>query len=191
MKQQKIRSFISDQMSLLETSFFEHGREVENFVTQVVDIFNQGGRLLVIGSGSMGAVANLIANLFLHRLSLERPPLPALSLGHDMTLSTSLMQTGQSRLYFSRTLRAMATPNDVVLILADSQRDEALADALTMARQLGCKTALLVQQKADMATETVDFKFVLNTASRPRAVEGALFFGHLLCELVEGELFGI
>jgi D-sedoheptulose 7-phosphate isomerase len=33
--------------------------------------------------------------------------------------------------------------------------------------------------------------FRINTDSTPRGLEAALFFGHLLVELVEGELFGI
>ncbi|WP_432822151.1 SIS domain-containing protein [Trichloromonas sp.] len=191
MNRQKISSAVKEQGILLEASFLDQGPALQAFATQVVETFNQGGRLLVVGNGSLGAIANLTANLFLHRLSLERPPLPALSLGHDATLATSLVRDGQNRLYFSRQLRALANDSDIVLVLSDGQRDDSLTEALTIARQVGSKTALLTPENADIKGETIDFGFTLKTASVPRTIEGALFFGHLLCELVEGELFGI
>ncbi len=191
MNRQKINKAVTEQGALLETSFLDQGPAMMTFVEQVVETFNQGGRLLVIGNGSLGTIANLIANLFLHRLSLERPSLPALSLGHDTTLVTSLMRDGQTRLYFSRQLRALATANDIVLVLSDGQRDDSLTEALAVAHQCGSKTTLLTLENAEIISEPVDFCFTLKTTSLPRATEGALFFGQLLCELVEGELFGI
>lgn len=191
MKQSKVSTAVKDQTALLAESFLAQESALEAFAEQVVATFNQGGRLLVAGHGSLGAIANLVANLFLYRLSLERPSLPSLALGNDAVLAACLLRDGQTRVYFSRQLRALATASDIVLILADDQRDEALLDALAAARQIGCKTALLTPAKAPLAAETVDFRFSLKTTSTTRAVEGALFFGHLLCELVEGELFGI
>lgn len=191
MNRQKISKAIKEQGALLEASFLDQGPALQVFAGQVVETFNQGGRLLVVGNGSLGAIANLIANLFLHRLSLERPSLPALALGHDTTLATSLGRDGQNRLYFSRQLRALATANDIVLVLSDGQRDDSLTETLSVAHNIGSKTALLSPEKADITNETIDFSFTLKTTSIPRITEGALFFGHILCELVEGELFGI
>ena len=191
MAQHKISAAIKEQTALIEHTFQGQTRALSEFSALAVDTFNRGGRLLVVGNGALSAIAGLIANLFLHRLSFDRPSLPALSLGQNVTLATALVRDGQNRLYFSRQLRAMANANDIVLILSDGQRDDALTDALAAARQIGCKTAILTQDKSDLATETVDFSFILKTASIPRTVECALFFGHLLCELVEAELFGI
>jgi D-sedoheptulose 7-phosphate isomerase len=191
MGQDRITTALKEQSSLLESTFREQSRALTEFSTLAVATFNRGGRLLLVGNGALGAIANLVANQFLHRLSFERPSLPALSLGQNLALATTLVRDGQNRLYFSRQLRALATANDIVLILSDGQRDEALTDALGAARQIGCKTALLTQDKADLAAEPVDFCFPLKTASIPRTIEAILFFGHLLCELVEAELFGI
>ncbi len=191
MTQEKITDAIQQQTALLNDTFVRQADDLERFATQVVDAFNQGGRLLVAGTGALGAIANLTANLFLHRLSLERPPLPAISLGHDLTMASALARDGQSRQFFSRQLRIVATANDIVLLLADNSRDETLEEALNVTRQIGCTTAILRPDTDSGSTEDVDFNFILKTDSAPRIVEGALFFGHILCELVEGELFGI
>jgi len=191
MGQERITRTLREHTAVLTETFAVHAADLERFAREMVNVFHRGGRLLVCGSGSLTAIADLTANLFLHRLSLERPLLPALSLGHDMTLATSLLRDGQGHEFFARQLRAVATGQDMVLAFAGGHREESLETGLAAARQLGCGTAMVLQGKGEWLRDSVDFLFRLETESVPRAVEGSLLFGHLLAELVEGELFGI
>ncbi|MFA5515923.1 MAG: hypothetical protein WDA20_06505 [Desulfuromonadales bacterium] len=190
MLSEKISRAGRDNSAMVE-GFLGQSELLSEFIGQVMETFHQQGRLLLLGSGSLGAVANLVANQFLHRLSIERPPLPVFSLGQDITLATALARDGQEQQFFSRQLGVMATADDIVFAFADFHRDEALEEGLKAARQIGCVTAVLRPGPEETMGENVDFTFRLKTDSPPRAVEGALFFGHLLCELVEKELFGI
>jgi D-sedoheptulose 7-phosphate isomerase len=189
--QQKIDAALKDHMFLLEAAFVSQQEQIADFSARILETFHQGGRLLLLGSGPLGAIASLVANLFLHRLTLERPQLSAIALCHDPFLATALARDGQSDLFFSRQLRALAAPGDVVLAFGDAHRNQALDEAFSAARDIGCVTAALVQGKGEMTGDLPDFLFHLETESAARATEGALFFGHLLCEIVEAELFGI
>ena len=186
----KIARAVQEQNSFLE-DFNVQAEAMADFAGRVAESFHQGGRLLLLGSGSLGAVANLVANQFMHRLALERPPLPVFSLCHDITLATALERDGQGRQFFARQLRVVATAKDIVLALADFHRDEAIEGGLTAGRQAGSLTAALRPGPEEPVGEAPDFLFRLDTLSVPRAIEGALFFGHLLCEMIEKELFGI
>lgn len=167
------------------------GEELAAFALRLVEVFTQGRRLLLIGSGPLGAVADLVATRFLHRLSLERPSLPALSLCRDPVLAAALARDGQSAQYLARQLRAATVGGDIVLAFADGGRDEAILEALAAARQLDCTTALVTPGRDESGGENPDFLFRLECETPARLAEGSLLFGHLLCELVEGELFGI
>jgi len=180
-----------DHQESFEQTFQGQAETLSRFACQVAEIFQRGGKLLLAGNGPLGAVANLNATLFSHRLTLERPPLPAVSLCHDVTLATALSSAGQSRDFFSRQLRVVAREGDGVLLLSDGRRDETLAEAATAARQIGCLTAALNRGDTGLTAEGFDFFFSLTGESTARAAEHALFFAHLLVELVEGELFGI
>lgn len=190
MLQERIALSLREHTRILEESFLMQAGHLADFAERVVATFNQGGRLLIIGSGSLGAVADLISNLFLHRLSLERPPLPALSLGQNATLASSLARDGQDSQFFVRLLRVTAGEKDIVLALCDQSRDQALLEGLAEAREIGCTTAV-VHGSGEFAGEQPDFLFRLATDSPPRTVEATVFFGHLLGELVENSLFGI
>ncbi len=191
MKQEKLTRSLAEHTRVLEALLQNHEQALVDLSTRVVECFHRGNRLLVLGSGAFGPIANRIASLFTHRLGLDRPLLPAVSLSQDPTLALSLGRDNQLSEFFTRQVRSMSADGDVLLAFGDNRRDQALEDALDLARQQGCATSAMVQSKETLTCEPPDFLFQLETDSPARAVESALFFGHLLCELVEAELFGI
>lgn len=191
MLQERISLAIAEQLALLEKTFEEHSGELGRLVERLVETFDQGGKLLVAGNGSLGPVANQTANLFLHRLSMARPMLPAHSLCQDLTLLGSLARFGEQTQVFSRQLRTLATSDDLLLVLADDHRDETIEELLNAARQIGCPVALFSNAPREGLDDSPDFDFPIRTSSPVRMQELSQFFGNLLCSLVEGELFGI
>jgi len=191
MLQDQIAHSLREHNKVLEETFLMQAKELAGFAETVVDAFNQGGRLLIVGSGSLGAVADLAANQFQHRLSMERPPLPALSLCQNIALATALAREGKEGQYFPRQLRISANKGDIVLVFWELDRNEALVETLAEANRLECVTAVVLQGKSELTGETPDFVFRLAAESLPRAVEATVFFSHLLCELVEKALFGV
>lgn len=181
---------LQEHSSLFESAFRQQALQLRDLAGLVVEIFHRGGKVLLLGSGAMGSIAGLVANHFLHRLFLDRPLLPAVALCHDAALATSLARGGEGRQFFSRQLRALAAEGDLVLAFCGALRDEAVEEALAAARQMDCATAAVIQGKGEME-DSPAFVFRIETESAPRGLEAALFFGHLLVELVEGELFGI
>jgi D-sedoheptulose 7-phosphate isomerase len=191
MLQERIAQSLREHNKVFEETFLMQASSLARFADQVVEAFNRGGRLLIIGSGSLGAVADLVANLFLHRLSLERPPLPALSLCQNISLASALAKEGKENQFFPRQLRVIAEERDIILIFWDLDRHEVLEEILAEGRRLGCSTALVLQGKGELIGENPDMVFPLASDSLPRGVEASVFFGNLLCELVEKSLFGI
>jgi D-sedoheptulose 7-phosphate isomerase len=175
----------------LAASFASQTEALAACAQELAALFHRGGRLLTLGSGPSGAISNLTASLFLHRLALERPLLPAVSLCHDAVLATALARDGLGHDFFVRQLRSLAGSGDLLLAFAGAPLEEAVVQALAAAREIGCVTAVVIQGAGEALAEPPDFLFRLATDSVPRAVEGCLLFAHLLVELVEGELFGI
>ena len=185
----KLVKAAEDQKSLLNEILITHAGAFELFAREVVQAFNSDGRLLLVGSGTLGAVANLVANLFTHRLSIDRPLLPAISLCQNPILATSLAIDNQGDQYFVRQLRTIARPGDVLLAFDDPHHDVAVREALLAARSFGCKVGKICLCTDDDSGDP-DFLFCFPQVPQARGIEAAVFFGSLLCELVEGELFG-
>lgn len=191
MTQDKISTAVTQQIAMLDPFLLTQKPLLNNLAEHLVTTFHQGGRLFLVGSGPFGAVAGLIGQTFLHRQTLERPALPAIALTNDAGLATFLASDDQGSQLFSRQLRALASSQDTVLALAGTNLSPADREALGTARQLGCRTILIVSEQAELADIRTDISLSLPSDSLPRLLENALFIGNLLCALVEGELFGI
>jgi len=186
----KIVKAAEDQKALLNEILVTHAEAFQGFARDVVRAFNNDNRLLIVGSGTLGAVANLVANLFSHRLSIDRPMLPALSLCQNPVMATGLAADNQGDQYFVRQLRTLARPGDVLLVFDDLRHDIAVREAMLVARSLNCKVSKICLCTDDDGGEP-DYLFCFPQVPPARGIEAAVFLGSLLCELVEGELFGI
>jgi len=191
MIEDKINSAVAQQQALLDPFFMAHQEVLAGFAAHLTATFQNGGRLFLAGSGPFAAIAGLLGQQFLHRQTLERPPLPAMALTHDAGLATFLAAEEQSSQLFSRQLRALANDQDTLLLLAGTNLCPADREALASARQIGCRTALICAAHTELADPVPDLVLRLPTDSLPRLLEGTLFAGHLLCSLVEGDLFGV
>lgn len=187
---EKLIRAAEDQKSLLNEVMVTHAEAFQFFARDVAKSFNSDGRLIVVGSGTLGAVANLVANLFSYRLSIERPMLPAVSLCQNPVLASSLAADNQSDQYFVRQFRALARSGDVLLVLDDPHHNPAVREVMTAAGNLNCKICKICLCTDDESGDP-DYLFCFPQVPPARGIETAVFLGSLLCELVEGELFGI
>jgi D-sedoheptulose 7-phosphate isomerase len=191
MTQDKISAAVEQQINMLDPFLLTQKPLLNSLAEHLVATFHQGGRLFLVGSGPFGAIAGIIGQSFLHRQTLERPALPAISLTNDAGLATFLASDEQGSQLFSRQLRALATNQDTILVLAGTNLSQADREALNTAKQLGCRTILIASEQAESADFLPDTSLALPSDSLPRLLESTLFIGNLLCTLVEGELFGI
>jgi D-sedoheptulose 7-phosphate isomerase len=190
MPQTKILEAVGRHSEMVQTTFAEQAAELARLAEQVIGGFHHGHKLLLAASGSLGEVANLVANQFLYRLQFERPQLPAISLCHDRTLAASLERHGQTNQFLARQLQVVCAPGDLLLILSDGHHDASLEEAAQVARDCECSIALLHPQRNEWAGPPLDFRFRFATDNSCVMAEGGMLFGRLLCELVEHDLFG-
>ena len=191
MAQDKISSAVMQQIALLDPFLLNQKAVLTTLAENLVGTFHRGGRVFLIGSGPFGSIAGLIGQTFLHRQTLHRPALPAISLTNDAGLATFLSGEEQGNQIFSRQLRALATENDTILLFAGDSLSQADLQAIETAKQMGCFTILIAGEQASLTDIPPDTKISLPSDSLPRLQESCLFIGNVLCTLVEEELFGI
>jgi len=186
----KLVKVAEDHRQLFNELTINHAEAMLELGREVVRAFHGDGRLLLLGEGTLGAVTTLAENLFLHRLAVDRPALPALALCQNAALATALAGDGFADQYLLRQLRTVARPGDVVLAFDDVRHGASVREALAGATSLGCRTARVLFGSEQNDDDT-DYRFCFPNLTPARGVEAAVLFCCLLCELVEAELFGI
>jgi len=189
---QRIAATYRQTVELFEQFTRDQSRELTRLAKQLGVMFAEGGHLLVAGNGVLQPVAQQLASQFTFRLNFDRPVLPAVCLGSDPILSGRMLSTDQCRQHLVRHYRALNTEQHLLLLFNDGSDAAALKSLCDEVVENEQPVALISYDCIKDPLQSADIECCLNLATKiaPRQLELAQFVGHLLCELVEVELFG-
>lgn len=159
----------------------------------ITQAFLQEGRLFVCGNGADAALAQLLAARMLAGFEQERPALPAIALAADSSSLGSLASRHGPDEIFAQSLRALAHSGDILLCICSGAAAGNLLRALDVARERAM-TIIVLSGARDgslaRATEAGEVLLSCTGNSLARVTELQMLSLHLLCELVERNLFG-
>ena len=141
------------------------------------------------GNGGSAADAQHMAGELVNKFTFDRPALAALSLSTDTSIITAVGNDyGFDRL-FARQIEAQGCTGDVFIGISTSGRSKNLVEALSACRAKGITSVAIVG--ANLCPMD-DYDYVLHVPSTetPRIQECQTLIGHILCCIVEQELFG-
>lgn len=158
---------------------------------KLAEIFTRGGQLILAGDGPLQTAVQSTAVAFSHRLGFERPPLPAIALGGDPILTAALLADQQPHEILAREYRTYNEREHMLLLFCTatpSVQIRHLIEQLDETRTL--VMAVPENSPLDLGQQPA-LKLSLPECPPARYLEITQFCGHLLCELVESELFGV
>jgi D-sedoheptulose 7-phosphate isomerase len=159
-------------------------------VSVLAATFRAGNKLLVMGNGGSAADAQHLAAEIVGRFKMERRALPAIALTTDSSILTALGNDYGFDYVFTRQVEALALPGDLVLGISTSGSSRNVAAALELARSRGCRTAALLGRDGGTIAGMVDLPLIVPSCETPRIQEGHITIIHIICDLLEQELFG-
>lgn len=170
----------------------ESSEKIVELAKQIIETFNDGGKLLIFGNGGSAADAQHMAAEFVNRFLINRRPLPALALTTDTSVITSIGNDFSYDLIFVKQIQALGKPEDMALGISTSGTSANVVKAMTTAREMGLKTVALTGGSVAPAGElsnSCDLILNVPTDTTPHIQETHLWVEHLLCEMVEKSMF--
>lgn len=166
--------------------------EIIRLVGWLVDTFRSGGKLLVFGNGGSAADAQHMAAEFVNRFKINRRPLPAIALTTDTSILTSIGNDFSFDEIFVKQVQALGKEGDLVLGISTSGNSPNVVKAVAAAREMKLRTAVLTGgtgQPGGKLGGIADLVLNVPSDSTPHIQEAHLWVEHIICELVEKELF--
>jgi D-sedoheptulose 7-phosphate isomerase len=150
-------------------------------------------KIIVCGNGVDAAVAQLFTCNLLNRFEQDRPALPALSLAADNASVTAIAQAGAFNDIFSRQLRALGQPEDVLLCINSGEGASNLLRAVQTAQERGMGVIAMTNARDSTLGAVIrpeDVELRVNATRQARVVEIHAMAIHSFCELIDHSLFG-
>ncbi len=181
---------LSELKNVLDTVAENLGPMIARCAETIVSALRNGRKILVMGNGGSAADAQHFAAEFVGRFLVERRALPALALTTDTSILTAVGNDYGYDAVFKRQVEALAGPGDVVMGISTSGNSENIALALIAAREIGCITVGLLGRDGGIIARQVDIDLTVPAVNTPRIQEAHIAILHILCGLVEKEMFG-
>lgn len=160
---------------------------------RLVQCLLQDGKLLIGGQGGSGANALHFSTAMLHRLEIERPSLPVLTLSTDPSLMSDIASQGNYDQLFARQIQALGIDKDILIILTTSGNSGVILEAVNSAHSKGMDVIALTGGDGGilanhLGPEDIELRVPSDCMSLIR--ENHLFILHCFCNLIEQSLFG-
>jgi D-sedoheptulose 7-phosphate isomerase len=185
-----IKRSIDAQQNLLADS--KVIAEIGKVCGAIVSAFQQGNKLLLFGNGGSAADAQHIAADFVGRFAFNRAALAAIALGVNGSSLTAIGNDYGFERVFARQVEALGRAGDVAVGISTSGNSPNVLQGLATAKKKGLLTVALTGKGGGelKGFESVDNCICAPADETPRIQECHILIGHVICEIVERELFG-
>ena len=184
-----IKRIANESLETKRAFFDSQAEKVARAAELIVESICENAKILIFGNGGSAADAQHIAAELVNRLNFDRPPIAAIALTTDTSILTSLGNDSSFDEVFERQVRALGRPGDTAVAISTSGNSPNVLRAVEAARQMGIKTVALTGKSGGKLATAVDVALVVEAESTQRIQETHITIGHILCELVEDELF--
>ena len=156
----------------------------------MIETFRDGGRVFFFGNGGSAADAQHWAAELSGRFYRDRVPLPALALTTNTSTVTAIANDDGYDEIFVRQLAGQAEAGDVALGISTSGNSANVVRALRYGQENNLVTVGVTSTGEGDMDPFCEHRIDIPSGDVARIQEGHLLCGHLLCAVVERELFG-
>ena len=190
MKEKTIEKIINDHRKVSE-DLLGLCPEILDITKAIIGSLKNKGKIILFGNGgSAGDAQHIAAELSGKFYNQERPGLAAVSLTTNTSAITAIGNDFGYNEIFSRQLDGFATHDDVVIGITTSGKSVNVVNGITKANNLECTTITLTGISAGPLDDISDYVIKIPSDDTPRIQEHHILLGHIICELVEKEMFG-
>jgi len=190
--QTKINSIINASIQVKQ-DIIEKGElaaTLEKVIAVITQAFKNGNSVYFAGNGGSAADAQHLAAEFSGRFYKDRKALPSEALHCNTSYLTAVANDYSYDVIYSRLLEGLAKPGDVLVGLSTSGNSANIVKAFEKSKELKVVTIGFTGAAGGKMKELSDYLINVPSTDTPRIQESHILLGHIICELVEKNIFG-
>lgn len=163
--------------------------QVERLSKLSIDVYQKQKKILLAGNGGSAADAQHIAGELVSRFYFDRPGLAALALTTDTSILTAIGNDYGYDYTFARQVEANGQEGDIFIGLSTSGNSANIIAAVEAAAKKNIITVAFTGDSGGKLKDMVDILINVPSNVTPRIQEAHITVGHILCAIIEKELF--
>ena len=192
MHHQKISSIINESIKVKQTLLGDVKliAQIDTVVKVITTAFQNGNSVYFAGNGGSAADAQHLAAEFSGRFYKDRKALPSEALHCNTSYLTAVANDYSYEVIYARLIEGITKPGDVLVGISTSGNSVNIVKAFEMAKTKQVVTIGFTGDKGGKMKEISDYLINVPSNDTPRIQESHILVGHIICELVESNIFG-
>lgn len=174
------RALLADECTL---------KQIAQAADKCISAYRAGNKVLFAGNGGSAADAQHFAGELVSKFYFNRPGLPAIALTTDTSILTAIGNDYGFERLFARQVEAQGVKGDIFVGISTSGNSANILEAMKTCRKMGITTIGLTGAKACKMDEFSDIAIKVPSCETPRIQECQTLIGHILCCIIEDNLF--
>mgnify|MGYP000943809142 FL=1 len=177
----KIKQYVLDDQHLISI--------IDIVAEEIINAFRHDKKVLLCGNGGSAADAQHLAAELSGRFYMDRPPLFAEALHVNTSYLTAVANDYSFDEVYARLVRAKGRPEDVLIAISASGNSLNIIKAINVARELDMIVVGFTGQTGGRMASLCNYLINIPSQDTARIQEAHILIGHIICEIVERELF--
>lgn len=184
-----IEHFVSESLRVKARFFEENKERIGETAETIAHGLRNGRKMLLFGNGGSAADSQHLAAELVGRFGPDRSPLAAIALSTDTSILTAVGNDYGYEKVFARQIEALGQPGDTAIGISTSGNSPSVLEALDVARNKGLFTVGFTGETGGKMNGRTEVLFRVPSRVTARIQETHILLGHILCELVDRQLF--
>ncbi len=186
-----IDDYIKETISTKEKILNDNGikNTINIIVEKLVEAYKNENKMIIAGNGGSAADSQHIACEMISKLNINRKALNAHALNTNTSVITSIGNDFGFEFIFSRQIEAIGKPGDIFIALSTSGESTNIINALIAAKKNNIITLSITGMKYCQVDKISDYVIKISSEKTPIIQESQIMIGHIICSLVEKQLF--
>jgi D-sedoheptulose 7-phosphate isomerase len=192
MHHQKISAIINESIKVKQNLLGDVNliAQIDTVVKVITTAFQNGNSVYFAGNGGSAADAQHLAAEFSGRFYKDRKALPSEALHCNTSYLTAVANDYSYEVIYARLIEGITKPGDVLVGISTSGNSGNIVKAFEMAKTKQVVTIGFTGDKGGKMKEISDYLINVPSNDTPRIQESHILVGHIICELVESNIFG-
>lgn len=184
-----IEEAINESIFVKENTLQSQSDTIIAIAKAMIACLKKGGKIIFCGNGGSAADSQHLAAELVGRFQKDRRALAAIALTTDTSIITSLANDFGFEAVFSRQVEALAKKGDVLVATSTSGNSANILAAVKIAKARRLTTIAFTGGEGGKLAKLCDISLIVPSHVTARIQEAHITVGHILCQLVEKEIF--
>ncbi len=162
---------------------------ISEVVKEIITAFRNDKKVLICGNGGSAADAQHIAAELSGKFYFDREPLFAEALHINTSYLTAVANDYSYDEVYSRLVKAKGRKGDILIGISTSGNSKNVVKAINLANNIGMITVGMTGENGGKIRDICKYLINVPSTDTPRIQEAHITIGHIICEIVERELF--